>query len=466
MHSTSIQETFVSNPISDKDYDLFVIGAGSGGVRAARVAAGFGARVAVAEDRYMGGTCVNVGCVPKKLYVYASEFGRAFTDGQGFGWSSETPAFDWTMLRDNKKAEISRLNAIYRNLLDGVNVTTFDDRATIVDANTVSVNGQQYSAEKILVATGGWPHIPDIPGRELAVTSNEIFDLDNFPQRLVIVGGGYIAVEFAGIFNGLGAKVSQLYRGPLFLRGFDADIRAHAALEIAKSGVDLRFETNVTSISRGTAGLTVSLTDGSSIEADAVLYATGRKPHLDGLGLENVNVALDSSGYIDVDKDFRTSDPSIFALGDVIGGMELTPVALGEGMSFARKQFDNSNRPIEYEFIPTAVFCQPNIGTVGFSEEAAREHFGRITVFKSTFKPMKHTISGREERTFMKLIVDEASDRVVGVHMMGPDAGEILQGIAIALKAGATKAMFDTTIGIHPTAAEEFVTMREPWTEG
>ncbi|MEH6590394.1 MAG: glutathione-disulfide reductase [Halioglobus sp.] len=455
----------VSNSSSDKDYDLFVIGAGSGGVRAARMAAGFGARVAVAEDRYMGGTCVNVGCVPKKLYVYASEFGHAFNDARGFGWNNNEASFDWSTLRDNKVSEISRLNAIYRNLLDGVNVTTFDGRASIIDANTVAVGQQHYSAEKILIATGGWPHIPDIPGHELAVTSNEIFDLDKFPERIVIVGGGYIAVEFAGIFNGLGAKVSQLYRGPLFLRGFDADIRAHAALEIGKSGVDLRFETNVTAISRSDSGLNVSLTDGSSIEADAVLYATGRKPHLDGLGLENVNVDLDSNGYIAVDKDFRSSEASVFALGDVIGGMELTPVALGEGMSFARKQFNASDRPIEYDFIATAVFCQPNIGTVGFTEEAAREHFGRITLFKSTFKPMKHTISGRDEKTFMKLIVDDASDRVVGVHMMGPDAGEILQGIAIALKAGATKAMFDSTVGIHPTAAEEFVTMREPWTE-
>jgi glutathione reductase (NADPH) len=465
MLGTPIEETAVSNSSSDKDFDLFVIGAGSGGVRAARMAAGFGAKVAIAEDRYMGGTCVNVGCVPKKLYVYASEFGHAFNDARGFGWNSDRTSFDWSTLRDNKISEITRLNAIYRKLLDGVNATTFDGRATIVDANTVAVGQQQYSAEKILIATGGWPHIPDIPGRELAVTSNEIFDLDKFPERIVIVGGGYIAVEFAGIFNGLGARVSQLYRGPLFLRGFDTDIRAHAALEIGKSGIDLRFETNVTAISRRATGLNVSLTDGTTIEADAVLYATGRKPHLDGLGLENVNVALDSSGYIAVDKDFRTSEPSVFALGDVIGGMELTPVALGEGMSFARKQFNDTDRPIEYDFIATAVFCQPNIGTVGFTEEAAREHFGRITLFKSTFKPMKHTISGRDEKTFMKLIVDDASDRVVGVHMMGPDAGEILQGIAIALKAGATKAMFDSTIGIHPTAAEEFVTMREPWTD-
>lgn len=451
--------------MSNKDYDLFVIGAGSGGVRAARIAAGFGARVAIAEDRYMGGTCVNVGCVPKKLYVYASEFGKAFEDARGFGWDSSKPAFDWSTLRDNKKTEISRLNAIYRKLLAGASADIIDGRARLVDAHTVAVGDRQYSAEKILIATGGWPHIPEFPGSELAITSNEVFDLEYFPERLVIVGGGYIAVEFAGIFNGLGAQVTQLYRGPLFLRGFDPDIRAHAAREILKTGVDLRFEVNVESISRGRDGLDLQLTDGTQITADAVLYATGRVPHLDGLGLENVNIELTEFGTIAVDEHYRTSEPSIFAVGDVIGGMELTPVALAEGMAFARRQFGDPAQEVDYDFIPTAVFCQPNIGTVGFTEEEARAKFGHIRLFKANFRPMKHTISGRDEQTFMKLIVDKASDRVVGVHMMGPDAGEIIQGIAIALRAGATKAVFDSTIGIHPTAAEEFVTMREPWTE-
>ncbi len=451
--------------MSTKDYDLFVIGAGSGGVRAARMAAGFGARVAIAEDRYMGGTCVNVGCVPKKLYVYASEFGKAFEDARGFGWDSSKPAFDWATLRDNKKTEISRLNAIYRKLLGGANADILDGRARLVDAHTVAVGDRQYSAEKILIATGGWPRIPEFPGSDLAISSNEVFDLDYFPERLVIVGGGYIAVEFAGIFNGLGAHVTQLYRGPLFLRGFDPDIRAHAAREIAKTGVDLRFEVNVESISRGADGLDLQLTDGTRIAADAVLYATGRTPHLEGLGLENVDVELTEFGTIKVDEHYRTSESSIFAVGDVIGGMELTPVALAEGMDFARRQFGEPGQQVDYDFIPTAVFCQPNIGTVGFTEEEARSKFGHIRLFKSNFRPMKHTISGRDEQTFMKLIVDKASDRVVGVHMMGPDAGEIIQGIAIALRAGATKAVFDSTIGIHPTAAEEFVTMREPWTE-
>ena len=451
--------------MSDFDYDLFVIGAGSGGVRAARMAAGFGARVAVAEDRYLGGTCVNVGCVPKKLYVYASEFGKAFQDSRNFGWNGEPQQFDWNTLRDNKKTEISRLNAIYRNLLTDAGADIIDGRASLVDAHTVAVGGRDYRADKILIATGGWPYIPEFHGSEHAITSNEVFDLPAFPERIVIVGGGYIAVEFAGIFNGLGAQVSQLYRGPLFLRGFDPDIRAHAAQEIAKSGVDLRFEVNVERIEQGPAGLRVLLSDGNTLETDVVLYATGRMPNLEGLGLDNVNIDLSEFGTIVVDAEYRTTEPNIFALGDVTGGMELTPVALAEGMAFARRQFGETDAQLDYEFIPTAVFCQPNIGTVGFTEEAARAEFKHIRLFKSTFRPMKHTISGRDEKTFMKLIVDKASDRVVGVHMMGPDAGEIMQGIAIALRAGATKATFDSTIGIHPTAAEEFVTMREPWTE-
>ena len=447
------------------DYDLIVIGAGSGGVRAARMSAANGARVAVVEDRYMGGTCVNVGCVPKKLYVYASEFGKAFTDARGFGWQSQKPEFDWATLRDNKQVEIARLNTIYEDLLEGVEAQVIDGRGTIIDPHTVAVGETHYSTERILIATGGWPHIPEVSGGELAVTSNEIFDLETFPGRLVIVGGGYIAVEFAGIFHGLGAQVTQLYRGPLFLRGFDADLRAHLAQEMIKGGVDLRFETEVAAIEEKSDGLSVTLTDGTEVEADAVLYATGRKPNLTGLGLENVDVQLNTLGAIAIDDDFRTTEPSIFALGDVVGRMELTPVALAEGMAFARAQFGDPAQAVEYDFIPTTVFSQPNIGTVGFSEEQARSEFGEITLFKSTFRPLKHSLSGRDERSLMKLIVDTASDRVVGAHMVGPDAGEIMQGIAIAMRAGATKKIFDTTIGIHPTSAEEFVTMREPWTD-
>ncbi len=445
------------------DYDLFVIGAGSGGVRAARMAAGFGARVAIAEDRYLGGTCVNVGCVPKKLYVYASEYGKGFADAAGYGWDAGEPVFDWATLRDNKKTEISRLNAIYRNMLEGANAELIDGHARILGPHQVEAAGHRYSVDKILIATGGWPYIPEFPGSEYAITSNEIFDLEYFPRRLVVVGGGYIAVEFAGIFNGLGAEVTQLYRGPLFLRGFDDDLRSHAAQEITSSGVDLRFETEVERIDPGPGGLQVVLDNGASLEADAVLFATGRRPRLDGLGLENVNLALLDNGGIRVDENFESSEPGIYAVGDVIGGQELTPIALAEGMAFARRQFGARAAHPEYDFIPTAVFSQPNIGTVGFTEAEAREEFGDIDIYKSVFKPMKHTLSGRDERSLMKLVVDRASDRVVGAHMVGPDAGEIIQGIAIALKAGATKSVFDNTIGIHPTAAEEFVTMREPW---
>ncbi|MEM8493158.1 MAG: glutathione-disulfide reductase [Pseudomonadota bacterium] len=450
--------------MSDWDYDIFVIGAGSGGVRAARMAAGFGARVAIAEDRYLGGTCVNVGCVPKKLYVYASEYGKGFDDAREFGWSTGERRFDWPTLRDNKKSEISRLNGIYRSLLQGVDANLIDGRARIIDPHTVAVGDGEYRCERILIATGGWPYIPDFPGNHLTRSSNEIFDLEEFPERLLIIGGGYIAVEFAGIFNGLGSKVTQLYRGPLFLRGFDEDVRRHAAQEIPKTGVDLRFDTNIIKLEEVEEGLRATLTSGDVLEVDAVLCAAGRRPHLEGLGIENTGVALDDKGFIEVDSQYQTAEPSVYALGDVIGGLELTPVALAEGMALARRLYGDLDRPVEYDFIATAVFCQPNIGTVGFTEAAAREKFGSITLYKSDFRPMKHTISGRDERTFMKLIVDDATDRVVGLHMMGPEAGEIVQGMAIALKAGATKAMFDATIGIHPTAAEEFVTMREPWT--
>lgn len=451
--------------MSDYDYDLFVIGAGSGGVRAARMAAGFGARVAIAEDRYMGGTCVNVGCVPKKLYVYASEYGKGFEDARGFGWNSDKPAFDWPTLRDNKKTEIARLNAIYRKMLDGAGAEIIDGRASIVDANTVAVGERRYSAGKILIATGGWPYKGDFPGSEHAVTSNEIFDLKSFPKRLLVVGGGYIAVEFAGIFNGLGSQVTQLYRGPLFLRGFDTDVRAHLSQEMRKAGVDLRFEMTLTEIRKGASGLEVDLSDGSTIEVDTVLFALGRRANLAGLGLENTDVKVSSHGTVEVDENYRTAEPSIFALGDVTGGMELTPVALAEGMAFARREFGGPEHVVDYEYIPTAVFSQPNIGTVGFTESEAELKFGDVTLYKSTFRPMKHTISGRDEKSFMKLIVEDATERVVGVHMVGPDAGEIMQGIAVALKAGATKTTFDSTIGIHPTAAEEFVTMREPWVD-
>jgi glutathione reductase (NADPH) len=445
------------------DYDLFVIGAGSGGVRAARMSASFGAKVAICEDRYMGGTCVNVGCVPKKLYVYAAEFSKQVKNAKGFGWSTPAPTFDWSLLRDNKQVEIKRLNGIYENLLQNANVTVFDGHGKIIDAHNVSINGQTYSCERILIAVGGWPFVPDIPGREHVVNSNQIFDLAEFPKDILIVGGGYIAVEFAGIFNGLGARVTQAYRGDLFLRGFDEEVRTYAAQEIAKQGVNLQFNTDIVAIEKNLAGkLIVNLNHNRSLTVDAVLYATGRKPKLDNLLGEGIDIALTNSGHIRVNEKFQTSVPSILAVGDVTGGIELTPVALEEGMTLARHYYNQQPCEIDYSNIATAVFCQPNIGTVGMTEEQAREKYPHVKKYRSEFRALKHTLSGSDERCLMKLLVDGETDKILGAHMVGSDAGEIMQGIAIAIKAGATKAMFDATIGIHPTAAEEFVTMRNP----
>lgn len=446
------------------DFDLFVIGAGSGGVRAARFAAGFGARVAVAESRYLGGTCVNVGCVPKKLLVYGAHFAEDFEQASGFGWSLGEANFDWTTLIANKNREIERLNGIYRNLLTNSGVSLFEGHARIVDAHTVEVNGQRHSAERILIATGGWPQIPDIPGREHAISSNEAFFLKQLPKRVLVVGGGYIAVEFASIFHGLGAQTSLLYRGDLFLRGFDGAVRQHLREELSKKGLDLQFNADIASIERQADGsLAATLRDGRVLEADCVFYATGRRPMLDNLGLENVEVKLDKRGYVEVDDLFQTSTPSILALGDVIGRVQLTPVALAEGMAVARRLFKPEEyRPLDYSMIPTAVFSLPNIGTVGLSEEQAIEAGHKVKIFESRFRPMKLTLTENPERTLMKLVVDADSDRVLGCHMVGPEAGEIVQGLAVALKAGATKQIFDETIGVHPSAAEEFVTLRTP----
>lgn len=446
------------------DFDLFVIGAGSGGVRAARFAAGYGARVAVAESRYLGGTCVNVGCVPKKLLVYGAHFAEDFEQASGFGWSLGEANFDWATLIANKNREIGRLNGIYRNLLTNSGVSLFEGHARIVDAHTVEVNGQRHRAERILIATGGWPQIPDIPGREHAISSNEAFFLKALPKRVLVVGGGYIAVEFASIFHGLGAQTSLLYRGDLFLRGFDGAVREHLRDELNKKGLDLQFNADIASIARNADGsLAATLKDGRVLEADCVFYATGRRPMLDNLGLENVEVKLDERGYIEVDDLFQTSTPSILALGDVIGRVQLTPVALAEGMAVARRLFKPEEyRPLDYRMIPTAVFSLPNIGTVGLSEEQAIEDGHKVKVFESRFRPMKLTLTENPERTLMKLVVDADSDRVLGCHMVGPEAGEIVQGLAIALKAGATKQIFDETIGVHPSAAEEFVTLRTP----
>ena len=444
------------------DYDMFVIGAGSGGVRAARFAANTGARVAVAEDRYMGGTCVNVGCIPKKLFVYASHYIHDFEDAAGYGWTVGEPAFDWNTLRDNKDKEIERLNGVYARLLEGAGVEIFRARATIADPHTVEVDGKRVTAKYILVATGGWPVVPDIPGKEHAITSNEVFHLERLPKRAIVVGGGYIAVEFAGILHGLGVEVTELYRGPAFLRGFDDDVRHFLADEMRKAGIDLRFNCNVARIERTGDVLRAELEDGGELETDLILYATGRAPNTAGLGLEEAGVELDRKGAVVVDDYFKSSVDSIYAIGDVIARVQLTPVALAEGMAVVKTLFEGEPTGADYHGIPTAVFSQPTIGTVGLTEAQAREKYGEIDVYLSTFAALKHTLTGSDEKTLMKLIVDRASDRVVGCHMVGSDAGEITQGLGIALKAGATKAVFDATIGIHPTAAEEFVTMREP----
>ncbi|SHG05315.1 NADPH-glutathione reductase [Microbulbifer donghaiensis] len=449
--------------MAEYDFDLFVIGAGSGGVRAARMAAAAGMRVAVAEDRYMGGTCVNVGCVPKKLFVYASSYSETFEDAVAYGWQNRGGEFQWQTLRENNASEIARLNGIYRNLLANSGVTVIDGRASIEDPHRVSVNGQSHTCERILVATGGWPNVPDIPGRELVITSNEVFGMDQFPRRVLVVGGGYIAVEFAGIFAGLGAETHLSYRRDLFLRGFDRDIRTFVRDEMGKKGAQLHFNHRIEAIEKqGDGSLLVRAEDGSTLAVDTVLYATGRVPNTRGLGLDKLGVVLHRDGTISVDDNFRTNVHSIYALGDVTGEPQLTPVALAEAMALVKHLQTGQLTEIDYNNIPTAVFCQPNIGTVGLSEEEARDSGIPVEIYKSEFRPMRHTVSGRDERTLMKLVVDASSDKVIGVHMVGADAGEIIQGMAVALKAGATKKVFDQTIGIHPTAAEEFVTMRTP----
>ena len=444
------------------DFDLFVIGAGSGGVRASRFAAAYGAKVAVAESRYLGGTCVNVGCVPKKLLVYGAHYADEFEQASGFGWSLEDAQFDWAQLIANKNREIERLNGIYRNLLVNSGVTLLEGHARITAPHEVEVEGKRYSAKHILIATGGWPQVPEIPGRELAISSNEAFFLKNLPKRVLVVGGGYIAVEFAGIFQGLGADTTLLYRGDLFLRGFDGSVRSHLKEELEKRGLDLQFNADIARIDQQDDGsLKATLKDGRELLTDCVFYATGRRPMLDNLGLENTEVQLDERGFVRVDEQFQTDESSILAIGDVIGRVQLTPVALAEGMAVARRLFKPEEyRAVDYRNIPTAVFSQPPIGTVGFTEEQALEAGHQLKIFESRFRPMKLTLTEVQEKTLMKLVVDAETDRVLGCHMVGPDAGEIIQGLGIALKAGATKQQFDETIGVHPTAAEEFVTMR------
>jgi glutathione reductase (NADPH) len=443
------------------DYDYFVIGAGSGGVRSARIAAGHGAKVGIAEGRHYGGTCVNIGCVPKKLFAYASDYGPAFEDARGFGWSAENIQFNWKTLIDNKNKEIGRLNGIYQNLLKNAGVAAHDGMAKFKDEHTVIVNDKEITADKILIATGGTPRRPSYEGAEHAIVSDNAFYLEGLPKHVVIEGGGYIAVEFAHIFHGLGAKVTLIYRGNSILRGFDDDIRDFLALEIEKQGINLVFEENIVKISKNNEKYTVFTDKNNEIECDLILSAIGRVPLTENLGLENAQIDAKPNGQVIVNEDYQTNIPHIYAVGDVTDRVNLTPVALAEGHVLADRLFNaQPERVVSYENIATAVFSNPPIGTVGLSEEEARKKGYEITIFKSTFKPMRHTMSGRDEKTFMKLIVDKKTDKVMGVHMCGADAPEILQGIGIAIIAGATKADFDRTIGIHPTAAEELVTMR------
>lgn len=447
--------------LTDFDYDFFVIGGGSGGVRASRIAAGLGARVGMAEERYLGGTCVNVGCVPKKLFSYASQYGQDFVDAKGYGWEfPATPAFNWTILRENKDREITRLNGIYLSMLQKAGVEVYQERATLLDRHTIAMGERRFTAKEILVATGGWPFVPDFPGNHLAISSNEVFALEKLPASIVIVGGGYIAVEFAGIVAGLGVKTTLVSRGNRILRGFDRELTDAFTVELRKYAA-LRLNTTVTKAERKSANeLLVHFDNHTAIQTEAVMFATGRKAKTHGMGLKECGVALSENGAVIVDEHFSTSIPNIHAVGDVIDRVPLTPVALAEGQILAQKLFGKSQKAMNYENIPTAVFSHPNLASVGLDEEGARAKFSNIAVFRSRFTPLRHTLSGNDEKYFLKLLVDKDSDKVVGAHMLGADAGEIIQGLAVAMTAGATKADFDATLGIHPTVAEEFVTMR------
>ncbi len=449
--------------MSKFDFDLFVIGAGSGGVRAARIAAGHGARVAICESSRVGGTCVIRGCVPKKLLSYAAHFAEEFEDAAGYGWEIGESRFSWSRLIENKDREIDRLNQVYLRLLENSGVKLFPVHGKLIDSHQVQVGGDIVSADKILIATGGRPWTPDIPGAEYSITSDEAFHLESLPGRVIVVGGGFIACEFAGIFNGLGSEVVQVYRGEQILRGFDHDVQETLAGEMKKKGIDIRLHLNVTELIRHEDGhLTAKLDDGSELQADTVMFATGRVPNVRGLGLRDAGVNALPGGMIPVNEYSRTNLPNVFAVGDVTNRVNLTPVALMEGHAFADSEFGDNSRPVNHGFIPSAVFSHPPVATVGFSEKEARTHYGKLDIYKSVFTPMKHTLSGREEKMMMKLIVQASSDKVVGMHVVGMDAPEIVQGFAVALKSGLTKQQFDCTTGIHPTAAEELVTMRVP----
>ena len=447
------------------DYDLFVIGAGSGGVRAARIAARHGAKVAVAEEYRVGGTCVIRGCVPKKLLVYASKFAEEFEDAVGFGWTSAKVSFDWAKLIANKDKEIDRLNKAYVRNLESAGAELILERAELADGNTIRLaSGRKVTAKTILVATGGAPFLPrHLPGHELAISSNEAFHLEKLPSRIVIVGGGYIAVEFAGIFQGLGVETILIYRGEQILRGFDDDLRNHLATEMQKKGVEIRTQADVAKIERSGTGVRVTLNDGAAFGAGQIMFATGRLPNVVNLGLEKAGVELTPHYAVKVDEYSRSSVDNIYAVGDVTNRLNLTPVAIREGHAFADTVFGGKDVKVDHAMVPTAVFSQPEIGTVGLTETEARKHHKAIDIYKTSFKPMKHTLSGRDERMLMKLVVDAECGRVLGCHICGPDAGEMAQLLGIAVRAGATKADFDATMAVHPTAAEELVTMREKW---
>jgi glutathione reductase (NADPH) len=447
------------------DYDLVVIGAGSGGVRAARIAASHGARVAIAEEYRVGGTCVIRGCVPKKLLVYASRFHGEFEDAAGFGWTIGSARFDWRTLIANKDKEIDRLEAAYRSTLARWKVETIESRAVVTGAHSVRIErtGRAVSARYILIATGGTPSAGDMPGAELAISSNEAFHLTSMPKRIVIAGGGYIAAEFAGIFAGLGSVTTQVYRGAQILRGFDQDLRDDVTAAMGKRGVTIRNNATITALEKVSGGLAVALSDGARLEADAVMLAIGRVPNTTGLGLEAAGVALKPNGAVVVDAQSRSSVPSIYAVGDVTDRFALTPVAIREGHAFADSVFGGKPWEADHALIPTAVFSEPEIGTVGLSEADARAKHGAIDIYKTRFRPMKYVLAGRDERMLMKLVVDGATDAVLGCHVLGPDAAEIVQMAAIAMKMGATKRDFDATMALHPSAAEELVTMRDKW---
>ena len=442
------------------DLDLFVIGGGSGGVRAARVAAAHGARVAIAEEHRYGGTCVIRGCIPKKLFVYASEFDHAFEDAHGYGWNVNA-SLNWRRLRERKDAEIDRLNRIYLELLKTRGVAVHHGRARLVDRHTVEIGGERYRSRIVLIATGGAPHLPQIPGVELAITSNEAFDLPELPAQITIVGAGYIGLEFAGIFRGLGCEVTIVHHRDRVLRGFDEDVRRAVTDNLRREGIQLLMNTEVTAIRRTDRGLEYDCLDGRCHEADQVMFSTGRRPNTAGMGLEAAGIALSPNGAVVVSDESQTNVDNIYAVGDCTDRIALTPVAIREGQAFADTLFGKKNAVLDHRCIPTAIFSQPPAAMVGLSETEARE-LGAVRIYRSEFRPLFHTLSGRDQKVMMKLVVDDASDRVLGVHMVGRDAAEIIQAVAIAVRMGATKADFDSTVALHPTTAEELVLMRTP----